>query len=1062
MRLSTILLVLVSCAARGAWAEPTADELAHFEQHIRPSLASRCEECHNASEADVAANLRLDYAGGWLAGGDSGPAVDVDKPLASLMLRAIEYQSPDLQMPPKSKLPERELALLREWIAAGAPAPSEQPDSPAAPQGIDIAGRKQSHWAWQPIVRPALPAVTQHDWPRDDLDRFVLAKLEAAGLAPAAEASPEAWLRRVYFDLTGLPPKPDDVRQFVADPSEAARGQVVDRLLASRAFAECWAQHWLDLMRFAETKGHEQDFEVPHAWRYRDYVIRALDANVPLNQFIVEHIAGDLVSPPRIDPATRTNQSVQGTAFWHLGEATHSPVDIRGEEADRIDNQIDVFGKAFLGLTIACARCHDHKFDAISTADYYALCGYLQSSSYVETNVADPEATARIAESLAALHQAESPGIRSAMVESLSPAIEKLVVEWRQGQLGPHAEAAAGVNHPLHVVAMVNQAPADEPIEPLLDRLVAAAAEPAAGYRGEVIVDFARTAPSAADRWLTNGHVFGDRPTKVGEVTVAEGVDEAPPTANIVAHGAASSSRLSPRLTGIYRTPTFVVTEPSVWYLYRGSAEVFLDVDSHRTVAGPLHTVCRQKLERATQPTWFRHPAGDYVGHSVHVDFRPAGDFELLAVVVASDNPQPQPQVNREIARELATIAQPTRSAVADAVATALRRALDGCLANTLSADQAALVNWMLDSRQTFELSPEADNLLEQAVRRYVAARRDIDRHLPREVWSLALMDGSAVDEFVHLRGSHKRLAETPTPRRFLEAFDGQVPTCSGSGRLELARSVISPTNPLPARVHVNRVWAYLTGRGLVKTVDNFGVLGEPPTHPELLDYLADEFVASGWDTKQLVRRVVLSSSYRQSTHATPAARQHDPANTLLHAARVRRLPAEAIRDSLLVVAGKLDDTSFGPSVRIHITDFMRHNRSPGWSGPLDGDRRRSIYVEVRRNALSHFLTAFDRPQPFSTVGLRHTSNSPAQPLTLLNDPLVHQLAGEWGSSLASRYDRDDDALDEAYLAAFARTPDDAERARMLSHLATAESRERGWSEVCLVLINSKEFIYLR
>ena len=387
--LAVLYVVVALGAARPAAANDASVEF--FERKIRPLLVAHCYECHAEEASADSANLRLDWKQGWLQGGDSGPAIDVEHPRKSLLLRAVSYRDPDLQMPPRSKLPDREIELLRRWVEAGAPAPDETVDetSPGG-EAFSIDVRRKAHWAWQGVTRPKLPEVRQTGWPRDDIDRFVLAKLEEAGLAPAADADRATWLRRVTFDLTGLPPTPEELRAFLQDQSPGAFERVVDQLLADPAFGECWGQHWLDLVRYADTKGHEQDFPIPLAWRYRDYVIRALNANVPYDQFVVEHIAGDLVAYPRIDPSTRTNQSIQGTGFWHLGEATHSPVDIRGDEAERIDNQIDVFGKTFLGMTVACARCHDHKFDAISTDDYYAFCGFLQSSSYQEANIADP------------------------------------------------------------------------------------------------------------------------------------------------------------------------------------------------------------------------------------------------------------------------------------------------------------------------------------------------------------------------------------------------------------------------------------------------------------------------------------------------------------------------------------------------------------------------------------------------------------------------------------------------------------------------------------------------
>ncbi len=1042
-----------------AWAATPA-QLAHFEEQIRPLLVLRCAECHSSSEAEFAGNLRLDYAGGWLAGGDSGPVIDAKHPADSLLLRAIAYDDPDLQMPPKSKLPDREIELLRAWIGDGAPAPDEEPPTAAKADEFDLEARRATHWAWQPVRRPEVPGVKNEAWSRDDLDKFILARLERAKLTPADEVDPAAWLRRVTFDLTGLPPTAAEVVSFMADPSEAAREIVVDRLLASQAFAECWAQHWLDLMRFAETKGHEQDYEVPHAWRYRDYVIRALEANVPHDDFIVEHIAGDLLVTPRIDESTRTNQSIQATGFWHLGEATHSPVDIRGEEAARIDNQIDVFGKSFLGLTIACARCHDHKFDAISTADYYALCGFIQSSSYQEANVADPAKHDEIVEQLKKLNLEEGGEVARAYVALLSANYSRIANEvataaesWQ-----PPQEAFADVSQPLYLLATLSRQTDATQRSQTIAKYVEAANTPTEELAGDIVVDFSRSEANGPPPWLTSGWSFGSGPTRVGDVVLSS--DEKRPIVRVVETPSACSAMLSQKLTGLYRTPTFEITAPSIWYQYRGKADVFLDVDSHRTVAGPLHGRCKQKLNSEDKVAWFRHPVGDYIGHRVHAEFKPDGDFELMTVVVAESQPATTPRPNATIARAVAQSSAESNDDIDAAIVAAIGQAVTHLREGTATPSDARLVNWLLETSR-----PDDEELTRDigvVANRFVARRNQIEASIPEPQWAIALLDGDGVDEYVHLRGSHKNLAEETTPRRFLTALGGEFAIPHGSGRLELARRVVDPANPLAARVHVNRLWAYLTGRGIVKTVDNFGVLGEPPTHPELLDYLADEFVATGWDTKSLIRRIVLSSTYRQSCEMGEAGREIDPTNELLHASRVRRIAAEAIRDALLAISEQLDPKPYGPSVRIHITDFMRHNRSPGWSGPLDGDRRRSIYVEVRRNALSHFLTAFDRPQPFTTVGLRHVSNSPVQPLTLLNDPLVLQLTGQWADRVVAHFESDEAATDSVYLAAFARPATDSERQRIVDFVASAEDRPQAWRDLCLTIVNSKEFVFLR
>ena len=360
--------------------EFTDAQIEFFESKVRPILVDHCYECHGPDADPPEGGLSMVSRKAILAGGDSGPGIDLDDLKESNILSAVQYG--DLfQMPPDSRLSEDDIQIIRRWVMDKAPWPAESDiDVARADSEFDLAKRKSEHWSWQAISDPAIPKIKTSDWPSDSIDNFILAKLEDAGLSPAKPADRAVWIRRVTFDLTGLPPTATEIENFLNDESNSAFETVVDRLLASPRYGERWARHWMDLVRYAETCGHEFDYELPNAWRYRDYLIRAFNTDVPYNDFLVEHLAGDLIQSPRRNPDNQINESVLGTGFWFLGEATHGPVDVKADEAGRIDNQIDVMGKTFLGLTIACARCHDHKFDAISAEDYYAISGFLQSS----------------------------------------------------------------------------------------------------------------------------------------------------------------------------------------------------------------------------------------------------------------------------------------------------------------------------------------------------------------------------------------------------------------------------------------------------------------------------------------------------------------------------------------------------------------------------------------------------------------------------------------------------------------------------------------------------------
>ncbi|MEQ1853966.1 MAG: DUF1549 domain-containing protein, partial [Chthoniobacteraceae bacterium] len=378
-------LPLLACGISVA-AEP-AESAEFFEKRIRPVLSEQCYKCHSSTSEKLKGGLMLDSREAWLKGGDTGPAIAPGDPEKSLLVEAIRWKNTDMQMPPKKALAPQQVADIEAWVKAGAPWPDEAGAKVAKKEVFDLAKRKQEHWCWQPVVNSSVPVVKDSAWPRSDADRFILAKLEEKGLKPAPDADAATLIRRLTFAITGLPPSPEQVEKFVREYQSPATSHqsllkaTVDRLLASPAFGERWARHWLDLVRYAETRGHEFDPEIPNAWQYRDYVIRALNGDVPYDRFAAEHIAGDLL-PPRVNTQTGANESILGTSFWFLGEEVHSPVDIRQDEADRMDNRLDVMGKTFLGVTIGCARCHDHKFDAISQRDFYAMQGYLISSGY--------------------------------------------------------------------------------------------------------------------------------------------------------------------------------------------------------------------------------------------------------------------------------------------------------------------------------------------------------------------------------------------------------------------------------------------------------------------------------------------------------------------------------------------------------------------------------------------------------------------------------------------------------------------------------------------------------
>jgi hypothetical protein len=1102
---------------------PDAAGIEFFEKKIRPVLIEHCFKCHTGQK--VKGGLRLDSRAAILKGGDNGAALVPGDPVKSRLLVAVSYKDVDLQMPPKAKLPDGVIADLTAWVKMGAPWPAEKATTTTAAGAFDLQKRKSEHWAWQPVRPSQVPAVRDGSWPSSPIDQFILAKVEAKALSPASPADKRTLIRRLSFDLIGLPPTPAEVEVYVSDRSPEALPKLVDRLLESPHFGERWARHWLDLVRYAETRGHEFDFITPNAYHYRDYVIRALNADVPYNDFVVEHIAGDLLPRPRTHPVANFNESILGTGFWYLGEQVHSPVDVRQDEADRYDNMVDVFGKTFLGLTIACARCHDHKFDAISTKDYYALYGFLESSSYRQARYDTMEQDRRIAHALDELRKKNRAPLQAALVETWRPALDRLadyllasrealtstienrgmivrdiakakkldaalLERWtarltaaaqdRQDHLYPFARVATD--------ARANDARLAELLKPIVVEARKRDAAAAGALRdATVVVDYSK---ANAESWLQDGVTFGTAPVRPGDVRFA--TEASRPILAVFDCAAAAREpvweRIKPAagsdndpgaLSGVHRagrtlrTPSFTVTADKVFYLVKGVGQAYAAVDSHALISGPLHASLVLPIKGSEQFQWVAHDLRAYKGQRAHIEFTPngAGEFAVAMVVQADRAPGSVARPNRalldllegEAAGSVELLAQGYQRLFLDI---AKRFAADQIVGGPDAADYAGLADWLVrhSSCLTTERPPgDVATAFVEEQGRLLAQIKETSR------LALTMMDASSADEHVFIRGSPKALGEK-VPRRFLEALAGPAPLRApqGSGRLELARQVTDPKlNPLVARVIVNRIWHHLFGRGIVPSLDNFGVLGEAPTHPELLDYLADRFVRDGWSVKRLIRTLVLTSTYQMSAQAGGPADVADPQNLLFHRMPIRRLEGEAIRDALLRISGRLDCTQQGPPVPIYLTEFQQGRGRPG-SGPLDGAGRRSIYLSVRRNFLSSFMLAFDTPIPFSTVGRRSVSNVPAQSLILLNDPLVQELAQRWAQRVLSSRGTEEERIAAMYQSAFGRPPSASEVRTCLEFLEQQAQLGRGkkddvavWADLAHVLFNAKEFIFL-
>ncbi|OWK43493.1 DUF1549 domain-containing protein [Fimbriiglobus ruber] len=794
-----------------ATKEPTAEQVAFFEKKIRPVLVGKCYSCHSESAEKIKGGLTLDTRAGLRKGGESGPALVPGAPKKSLLIHALRGTDNSAQMPPKEKLTEDTIADFEKWIAMGAPDPRGKAGAKNANAAIDIE-QGRTHWAFQPPKAAAVPAVKNVAWPKTDADRFLLAKLEEKGLTPASDADKRAILRRVTFDLTGLPPTPEELDEFLNDNSPNAFAKVVDRLLASPAFGETWGRHWLDVARYAESSGKEQNIVYPHAWRYRDYVIQAFNKDKPYARFLREQLAGDLI--PAKDDAEKAEQLI-ATGYLAVGPKSHNEPNPLHFRLDVADEQIDAFSQGMLGMTVACARCHDHKFDPIPTHDYYALAGIFTST---ETKFGIPQG-------------------------------------------GVFRQNAS-------------------------------------------LIDL----PTGAD--VPAGLVL----SKTEQGFLKKRVD---------------------------------------------------DLKKERDEA-------REQARKDKQPP-----------------------IRLVGI-------------NNQIA--------------------ILEKQLSHFEADGSPKKQAMGVG---------------------------------DKMAPR-------------DSPVYTRGEPEKPGEIVS-RGFLQVVNTvhTPPVKNGSGRRELAQWVASKDNPLTARVWANRVWLHLFGRGIVSSPDNFGTTGQPPSHPELLDYLALSLMEHGWSTKKLIRGIVLSHAYQMSSTYDAKNAATDPDNVYVWRMSKRRLGAESVRDAMLAVAGQLDITPANGSPVGRFEGPVQVLNRGGGMAVMAETNHRSVYLPIVRGQVPEVLELFDFAEPSLVTGARDDTSVPSQGLFLMNNPSVMKLAEKTATRLLGRYQSPTERVDAAFRLTFGRSPTPTEATAATTFIdsfardsgkgrkSATEAEKAAWAAFSQALFATAEFRYV-
>jgi hypothetical protein len=1002
-RLGLLLGGLAGSALAADQAQPIPPEqLAFFEQKIRPVLVEQCYQCHSAEaqqKGKLKGGLFLDTRAALLKGGDTGPAIATDKPNESILLTAIRWEDRDMEMPPKKKLPPEVIADFEKWLAMGAPDPREGAVGKAKREINLEEGRK--HWAFQPLQNPAPPAVRNEGWARTAVDRFILAKQEAAGLTPAAPASREKLIRRAAFGLTGLPPTPEEVQAFVADGSPEAFTRVVDRLLASPQYGERWARHWLDVVRFGESGGYEFDGFRPGAYHYRDWVIRALNADLPYDEFVRQQLAGDLINKTEpMEGAAATGFLVAGP---YPGQITAKTVEkIR---YDQLDDMISAAGGAFLGLTLGCVRCHDHKFDPIPQGDYYAIAAALGKSGHTEKKVfpIDPKL-----DQLITRHAEQRGSLQKAWSQFVEGEFEGRFADWQKNKL-PALEPGAPWQRFEVFSAEARNAWIERSKDGTVSYLknnendeiytvkVRTLQKGLRGFRLDTLSD-AKLPKKGPGTSGAGDFRLGD--FKVVAKPLAPGLKQQPTPLTLTAVKATSEKKGEELSNAVDNNPN------STWSIAgdpgKDHAAVF-------TVQG--------------------EPVGFEGGTELTIELRFKGGATIGKFALAFCN---QP--------ELAGIADPTEPQD-------LRELKEASAQNAtppLPAHRELLARWF--GRFDDRAGALSGALLEH------------DRTAPRRQAVRVYTVGPASTEvFLLRRGEVDNKAGKAAPG-FLQVLSRAEPSQwlapkDPDPRLGLGRWLTEPekgAGHLLARVIVNRVWKHHFGRGLVASSNDFGFTGDKPSHPELLDFLASELIRGGWKLKPLHRLILASAVYQQGGSDSAENRRIDIDNKLLWQQPSRRLEGEVIRDALLSVSGTLKPDLFGESI-------------PDFQTP-----RRSVYLRVRRSELIPFLTLFDAPDATQSIGDRGVTTVPTQALTLMNSPFVRGLAKNLAARASTQAKSPAAALEQAFRLAFSRQPNAGERdgltGFMRSQIGAANdpnSATAALEKTCHLLLCSNEFIYV-
>jgi hypothetical protein len=1012
-------LTLATLVLSVAWPAPgsASEGEAFLEQEVRPLLIKECLDCHGAKKQE--SGLRLDLRESLVKGGTSGAAVIPESPEQSLLLKAIRHEG-DIHMPPDKKLKEAQIAVLERWVKLGVPMPKA-----AASESLrsgEITAEERQHWAFQPVRVPPLPVVKDASWVKNDVDRFILAKLDAVGIKPPIRADKRTLIRRAMLDLVGLPPTYEEVEAFLADESPDSYAKLVDRLLASPQYGERWGRHWLDVVRYADTAGDGADYPIREAYKYRNYVIDAFNADMPYDQFVREQIAGDILAKQHPEQSdARYAEQLIATGYLAMTKRFGYNINNEFQHLDLADT-IDVVGRSLLGLSLGCARCHDHKYEPVTAKDYYALYGIFASSQfsfpggeeYKRPHNLLPLTTPQKLAELQQLQQAEQATYEATLKE----------LEAQRAALYNSFHFAGGVDFGFELQNL-DQAPGVPWFTAGPNKVLAEAQSPyslvhPAGSRGLRIG--AGGSPNDGIRYQFPPRKADKSPRLYFNLDFRTARSDQPGAYRLfLGHGAIISTAVecsvTPESFSIRNGEAFQKLAdlvPDAWY----NVQLELDLQAKQVsgrVGQPGKYAEFAKIPFAanwdgTLDTFFSDNLGDKAGASL------GRDFDNLALV---EEPLGQAKVKED---------KPTERITLDDFRQKLQHIDAELLRMKQQREQAVTKPW------------------EEAY---------------------GVTEGKPMNARLQKRGEPNRLGDE-VPRRFLEVLGGDTlpADATGSGRLQLAEWITRPSNPLTARVMVNRVWQGHFQRGLVATPSDFGIRGERPSHPELLDYLTSRFVAEGWSLKKLHRWIMLSNTYQASSENRPESAAIDPENKLFWRQRRHGLDAETLRDSMLLASGLLDSSPGAghPFPPVAQWGFTIHYPFQA----VYETRRRSVYLMVQRSRRHPFLTLFDGSDPNISTAVRDTTITPTQALFLMNSPFVHEQA----AALAAQLEQEQDGgarLILAYKKTLSRAPMEAEVQDARAFLHSYRERLAGqtnaeasaWAALVRVLLTSNEFLYV-